>query len=87
MKFSDLERCPFCGYDEFYTNDYYTGTSAYNQRFDGEEPTDNSQMYDGLTHHSGARAYCGSCWKYLGSYRNNKVGKKAEQALKGGAEQ
>lgn len=83
MKFSDLERCPFCGHDEFYTNDYYTGTSSYNQRFDGEEAYDNSQMYDGLTHHFGARAYCGNCWKYLGSYRSDKLGKKAEKALKG----
>lgn len=81
MKFSDLENCPFCGYDEFYTNDYYKGTSIFYQRFDDEEATDNSQMYDGLTHIQGVRAYCGKCWSYLGNTKTDKLGIKAEKAL------
>ena len=81
MKFSELKECPFCGYEEFYTNDYYRGTSSYSQRFDGEEARDNSQMYDGLLHIQGARAYCGNCWSYLGNVVKDKLGKNAEKAL------
>lgn len=82
MKFSELEKCPFCGYEEFYTNDYLTGTSAYYQRFDGEEAFDNSQMYDGFIHHQGASAYCGRCEEYLGNTKTNKLGKKAQKLIK-----
>lgn len=81
MKFSELEKCPFCGHDEFYTNDYFRGMSEFYQRFDGEEATDNSQMYDGLAHHQGAKAYCGNCWAYLGNCITDKLGKKAQRAL------
>lgn len=82
MKFSDLTKCPFCGYEEFYTHDYIFGTSEYFQRFDGKEATDNSQMYDFLTHQQGARAYCCNCWSYLGNIITNELGKKAEKELK-----
>lgn len=92
MKFSELRKCPFCGNDEFYTNDRFKGSSAYNQRFDGKEAYDNSQMYDGLDHIQGAKAYCNNCFKYLGNVITNKIGKKAENALdhqteKGGGEE
>ena len=82
MKLSEIEICPFCGHTEFYTNDYYTGTSRYYQRFDGEQAYDNSQMYDGLMHRSGARAYCGNCEAYIGSVIEDKLGRKAEEAMK-----
>ena len=81
MKFSKLQECPFCGHEEFYTYDYYKGTSTFFQRFDGEEPNDNSQMYDGLQHIQGSRAYCANCLAYLGSCATDKLGKKAEKAL------
>lgn len=84
MKFSELRECPFCGHEEFYTNDYYRGSSSFYQRFDGEEAKDNSQMYDGLMRMQGARAYCANCWRYLGNTITDKLGKRAEQALKGG---
>ncbi len=90
MKFSELRKCPFCDNEEFYTNDRYTGSSAYHQRFDGKEAYDNSQMYDGLYHHQGAKAYCNNCFEYLGNIITDDVSKKAEKALahqteKGGA--
>lgn len=83
MKFSALNKCPFCGYEEFYTNDYIRGTSTFYQRFDGEEANDNGQMYDGLLHVQGARAYCANCNQYIGNTLTNKLGKVAERALKG----
>ena len=86
MKFSELTKCPFCEYEEFYTHDYYKGTSDFFQRFDGEEAIDNSQMYDGLLHKQGARAYCGNCLSYLGNTITDRLGIRAEKALKGGAE-
>ena len=89
MKFSELRKCPFCNNEEFYTNDHFTGSSSYNQRFDGEEADDNSQMYDGLFHHQGEKAYCNNCIEYLGNVITDKVGKKAEKAYlteKGGVE-
>ena len=82
MKFSELTKCPFCEHEEFCTHDYYKGTSEFFQRFDGGEATDNSQMYDGLLHKQGARAYCGNCWSYLGNTLTDKLGKRAEKALK-----
>lgn len=82
MKFSELTKCPFCGCDEFYTNDRFVGVSGYNQRFDGGEAYDNSQMYDGLTHIQGSRAYCNSCFKYLGDVIKDKVGVVAFRKLK-----
>ena len=83
MKFRALKKCPFCGYEEFYTNDYYRGTSTFYQRFEGGDAEDNSQMYDGLLHVQGARAYCANCCKYLGNTVTDKLGKEAERALKG----
>ena len=92
MKFSELRKCPFCGNEEFYTNDRFLGSSSYNQRFDGKEAYDNSQMYDGLSHQQGVKAYCNNCFEYLGSVITDKVSKKAQKALdhpteKGGAEE
>ena len=81
MKFSELTKCPFCEHEEFYTKDYYKGTSEFFQRFDGKEAKDNSQMYDGLIHMQGVRAYCGNCWSYIGNIVTDKIGKKAEKAL------
>ena len=83
MKFSELEECPFCGHDEFYTNDYYKGTATFLQRFDSEDADDNSQMYDGLIHIQGKRAYCANCCSYIGNTMTDTLGKRAEQALKG----
>ena len=84
MKFSELLCCPFCGAEQFYTKNYMRGTGVFRQRFDGEEPKHNEDMYDGLTTKEGARAYCEDCQKYIGDVTKDKVGKVAERALKGG---
>lgn len=81
MKFSELENCPFCGHDEFYTKEYWYGTICYNERFDGKE-AHNEEMYDSLNYknHSG-KAYCRSCNKYIGNKISNRLSKSAEKAL------
>lgn len=85
MKFSELSCCPFCGAEQFYTKNYMYGTGVYRQRFDGEEPEGNEDMYDGLTVQEGTKAYCEDCGRYIGNLTTDRVGKVAEQALKGGA--
>ena len=66
-KFDQLGCCPFCGNDEFYITNWMQGSCDFNMRFDGEEPADNSQMYDGLIVAEGKRAYCNACFKYIGN--------------------
>ena len=81
MLFSRLKECPFCGNEEFYTNNFMQGTCAYNQRFDGEEPHDNSCMYDGLTVTFGKRAYCNNCFAYLGNVETDELSVGARNKL------
>jgi len=86
MKFSDLTECPFCGYDEFYTNAYVYGNTRYAESFDGHE-VDNESLYEGLISKPvSGRAYCQNCRRYLGNKIADKVGQKAEIILnsKGG---
>ena len=66
-KFEELTCCPFCGNEEFYITNWMQGSGDFNMRFDGEEAADNSQMYDGLLITEGKRAYCNSCFKYIGN--------------------
>ena len=81
MKLSKLECCPFCGNDEFYTNEYVFGSIRYAERFDGEE-ADNSELYDYLnTKNYSSRAYCKKCGKYLGDRETGVLSKQAEKAL------
>lgn len=82
MKFSELKSCPFCGAEQFYTNNYMHGSNVYRQRFDGEEPKNNEDMYDGLIVEEGARAYCEDCGRYIGNLKVDEVGKLAEAALR-----
>ena len=81
MKFSELEKCPFCGHDEFYTKTYWYGTIHYNERFDGKE-ADNCEMYDSLNYKNNTgRAYCRKCNRYIGSKEKDVLSKSAEKAL------
>ena len=82
MKFKELEECPFCGHDTFYTVQYVYGSLHYRERFDGEE-SENGEMYDGLNcaKFSG-RAYCDRCHSYIGNVETNELAKGAEKAVK-----
>lgn len=82
MKFSELTKCPYCGYEEFYTHQSAKGTFDYNERFDGKE-ADNSEMWSGMQYNYGSRCYCGNCDKYLGDRFKDVVSKGVEQKLEG----
>ena len=60
-----IKKCPYCGNDyDFYSKDYFYGSSYFYYRFDGGEAF-NGNMYDFLNHKSGKYAYCGKCDKRL----------------------
>lgn len=91
MKFSELDCCPFCGHDEYYTKQYVYGSLRCNERFDGQE-AENGEMYESLNcgNFSG-RAYCSNCDRYLGNVVKNTVrvllgGEGDRSTEKGGAE-
>lgn len=86
MLFSELERCPFCGHNEYYTTEYVYGVIRYAERYDGEE-ANNAELYEGLnTKNYNGRIYCRYCNKYLGNRITNTTSKQVQKALskKGG---
>ncbi len=81
MKFSELQECPFCGYDEYYSKEYVFGNVFYGERFDGEE-AHNEQMYDGLRSKPfNGKCYCRNCCKYLGNKVDDTISKTAQKEL------
>ena len=65
-KISELEKCPHCGHDEFYTKQRVSGTMRYSQRYDGGE-SENGDCYDALNYKQlGNYAYCVLCDKKVG---------------------
>ena len=81
-RFEQLGCCPFCGNEEFYITNWMQGSCDFNMRFDGEEPMDNSQMYDGLRINEGKRAYCNSCFEYIGNRETGVLSSKTVKRLK-----
>lgn len=61
----EMRECPYCGSEEFYVKQSFTGTCRYNIRFDGEI-TENGEMYQYATHTDITKyAYCSDCEKRL----------------------
>lgn len=64
-----FQKCPFCGYDEFYVKMSAHGKIYDRHRYDGNE-AENGDMYDNLTTKPvGVYAYCDNCEKRLFRYR------------------
>lgn len=83
MKFTDLECCPFCGYDEYYERQTIVGGHInYGYCFDEKVEADNSDMYDQVMVKYNGRRYCRDCGRYLGDANKNTVGVRAERAYK-----
>ena len=79
MNFNDLNCCPFCGCDEFYTKEYVFGAIKYAERFDGKE-AHNEELYDYLnTRNYNGRVYCRNCCKFLGNKETNMLSKRVEK--------
>lgn len=65
-----IERCLYCGSEEFYINYRVSGYVEYHYRFDGAEG-ENGQLHDPLNYtYIGKFAYCSCCRKRLFRYRN-----------------
>lgn len=60
----DMKECPHCGHDTYYTTFRVSGTGNHFVRFDGKD-TSNSEMYDGIFHHTHKWARCADCEKRL----------------------
>lgn len=73
---SELEECPYCGYDEFYTYQAVKGKIAHRERFDGGNG-DNTQIYDHLDYGKQQKTvYCGNCQAKIA--RDDREEKKGE---------
>lgn len=67
-----FQRCPYCGCEEFYTDESISGRTRYYRRYDGDE-ADNGSMYEGATTRPiGIYAYCAECEKRVFRYRDKK---------------
>lgn len=65
-----VEKCPYCGNEEFYINQQASGNVQYHFRFDGEEG-ENGELHEPLRYTDiGKFAYCTECRKRLFRYRN-----------------
>lgn len=66
-----IKKCPHCGSDEgYFTKMYAYGSVNYHIKFNGDE-SENRDMYEGLGHKGGKRAYCSYCGKYLFNIDNS----------------
>ncbi|MBQ7067032.1 MAG: hypothetical protein IJN92_09470 [Lachnospiraceae bacterium] len=63
----EMKECPYCGNDEFYIKQAYSGTCNYYMRFDMKnEKAENGEMYQSATHKDLTKyAYCSDCNKRL----------------------
>lgn len=61
-----MDCCPYCGHNEFYIKQYFSGTCDYNMRFDRGVDVENGSMWDGATMKD-MRKYvkCSNCNKKL----------------------
>jgi rRNA maturation protein Nop10 len=60
-----MDKCPHCGNEEFYRKGMGKGMVFVNERFDGEQPFDNSQMYTEIDYTLGKTRWCNNCGKKL----------------------
>lgn len=60
-----LEKCPYCGSEEFYYKQFMSGTGRYNARFDCDyDKVENGDMHENLNYKPiGKFAYCNECDK------------------------
>ena len=59
--------CPYCGNEEFFINQRFTGTCECRMRFDMDnDNVENGEMYSNAEHKNiGKYAYCANCRKRL----------------------
>ena len=61
----NMNECPYCGHDEFFVTQSYSGICEYRFRYDGEV-AENEDMHEGATYKDRTKyAYCCKCRKRL----------------------
>ena len=61
----NMKECPYCGCEEFFVLQSYSGTCECRFRYDGEE-AENGDMYEFATHKDKTKyAHCSDCRKRL----------------------
>lgn len=69
LEYPPLEKCPYCGSEEFYINQRARGDVEYHYRFDGDDG-ENGELHETLTYvNKGKFAYCTKCHKRLFRYQ------------------
>ena len=62
----DMKKCPYCGNEEFYVKQSFSGICEYNMRFDMGTNVENGEMWDNATMKDLTKyAYCNNCDKRL----------------------
>ena len=62
----DMMECPYCGSDEFYVKQSYSGVCRFRMKIDGGQSNNNGEMYDYAIHNDLTKyAYCNQCEKRL----------------------
>lgn len=60
-----MQKCPYCGSEEYYIKQRYKGTCHYYMRFDGQV-TENGEMHQGASYKTTSKfAWCSECHKKL----------------------
>jgi hypothetical protein len=59
-----LDKCPYCGNDEFYRNGTVSGKYQANYKFDGSVG-DNTELHTGVRYHEHKTCYCANCNRKL----------------------
>lgn len=62
---TELTECPYCGHDEYYLKEIFSGRGQWNYRFDGGD-ADNSHYWDSCNVKTLKTMYCYECNKRIG---------------------
>lgn len=65
-----MDKCPYCGNDEFYRKGKPTGYVIMNERFDGVT-AENDHMFDYVNFNLGKTRWCNNCNRKLPSVKPN----------------
>ena len=60
-----MNKCPFCGHDEYFVVCRMSGIGEYHYRYDGRDAC-NSTMHDCLGYTENKTMYCSQCRKKIG---------------------
>jgi predicted glycosyltransferase involved in capsule biosynthesis len=69
---TEVKECPYCGNDEFYIRQTYSGTGNYYMSLTNQPGVDNADMYHCLHTKAGKTAYCQACEKPIAVWESSK---------------